>query len=694
MAKALQLDVLGDDKSARKALNDTADGLDRVANKADEADEQLREAADGADKLSTEIAKTEKAIKKLSAEFDKTGDRGLFKQLGKQQRELGVMLKLREQLDASPMVDVDKIDEDVDRSTGRLASRLVDSVSRSGAKVSAKVAGILGDSVSSLPPHAQAGIAAALVGGATVAAPLIGGVVASGLLAGVGGAGIGVGVAAALQDPAVAEAVSGVGERLKDRLASAIGDDFAAPTVQSVQRLEKAAGSLIGRTQDELAELAPVLLDVADGAAEMAERMGPGLEDALKASAPILRALGRELPELGGDISDFFTSVSEGKDGAVLALVTALDLLGATIRINGAIIEGAAHSYEMLVGGLKEVSSWGQLLTNDIPVLGDAFDWTTEKLGGLMADAGLMGGKSRDLTDETTDLALAQERAAKAAAEHADKLDELAGAGQNVRLATLDFKDGLAELSESVERNGTSLNENSEKGRNNLRVVESLISAADRAGQAAEKRAIAEGKSADAAAAAGAKMRSTFIADLISAAEKAGLSESKIRAMVKELQRADGQRARIYIDQNFRTFGKPYTDVTGIGGNTWRGLSSGGLVGGGGPPGIDTQPRLLASDEWVATGRAHQALMAAFGADGLEQLNRTGTIPAGAAGGGAMAGGAAAGAAAGGGPIEVVVRAILQWPDGSVITEQVTRHASRSGLGTLDAVFGIPAAAA
>ncbi|MEU4594375.1 hypothetical protein, partial [Micromonospora aurantiaca (nom. illeg.)] len=66
-------------------------------------------------------------------------------------------------------------------------------------------------------------------------------------------------------------------------------------------------------------------------------------------------------------------------------------------------------------------------------------------------------------------------------------------------------------------------------------------------------------------------------------------------------------------------------------------------------------------------------------------------------GGGAAAaatfGGAAAGSAAGGGPLEVVVRAILQWPDGSVITEQVTQHANNSGQRSLEALFGLPAAA-
>ncbi|MFG2054765.1 hypothetical protein ACGFI9_12110 [Micromonospora sp. NPDC048930] len=684
MAKPLQLDVLGEDRSAKRVLKDTADGLDRVADKADKADDHLRGAAGGAGKLTGEIAKTEAAIKKLSEEFDRTGDRGLFKQLSKQQRELSVMLKLRDQLDA-PLIKTEHLDEDVDKHTSRFGARLLDSVDKVSTKVTGKVAGILGDSVANLPPQAQAGIAGALVGGATVAAPLLGATVGAAVVSGIGAAGIGVGIAAALQDPAVAEAIGGVGGRLKQQLANALGGDYAGPTVRSIERLEQAAGNLLGQTKDELADLAPVLEEVVDGAAEMVERMGPGLEDALRASGPMLRVLGRELPELGDDISDFFSSVAKGRDGEILALVTVLDLAGEAIKGFGNTIAGLAFVYEGLIGGTQQVTGVVRELTNDIPLVGDAADWVDQKFLGLMADAGLLGGEMEDLAKE-------HERAAKAALDQANKLDTLASAEQGVRMSTLDFKDGLAELSDSVQHNGTSLDENSEKGRANLRVIESLITESQRAGKAAEQRALAEGQSAEAAAAAGARMREGFIADLISAADKAGLSKKRIQEMVAELRKADGERIQIYIDQNLRRFGKPYTEVTGIGGNSFRGMSSGGPVGGGGPAGVDTQPRILASDEWVATGRGHQALLAAFGPGGLDELNRTGVMPSGGAAA-AGAGGAAAAAAAGGGPLEVTLRAILQYPDGSVIAEQVTRHANRSGLGTLDAVFGIPAAA-
>ncbi|MFI2650208.1 hypothetical protein [Micromonospora fulviviridis] len=693
MAKPLQLDVLGEDRSAKRVLKDTADGLDRVADKAEEADTSLRDAAGGAGKLSSEISKTEAAIKKLSEEFDRTGDRGLFKQLSKQQRELGVMIKLRDQLDA-PLIKTEHLDEDIDKHTSRFGSKLVASVDKAGVQVTGRIAGILGDSVAGLPPQVQAGIAMALVGGATYAAPMVGGALGAGVIAGIGAAGIGAGIAAAMQDPVVAEAVSGVGADLKAQFAESFGAEFAAPTVRSVQRLGQAASTVIAQTKDEVGALAPVMEQVADGAAQMIERMGPGLEDALRASGPLLQALGRELPELGDDLSDFFSTVAAGRDGEILALVSVLDLVGEGVKGLGNLIYGLSTAYELLIGGTKEVTSWMRGLTDMIPGLGDATGWLDDKFGGLLEDAGLLNAGQNELVNSTRAVALEQERAAKAAIDHANGLDTLANAQQETRMASLDFKDGLDQLEDSVKRNGTSLNDNSEKGRGNLRVIESLIDGAERAGKAEEQRALGLGKSAEAAAAAGARMRETFISDLIAAADKAGLSKKKIEEMVAALRKADGERIQIYIDQNFRRFGKPYTDVTGIGGNSFRGMSTGGAVGGGGPAGVDSQVRALASDEWVATGRAHQALLAAYGPGGLDQLNRTGTLPSGgAAAAAATFGGAAAGAAAGGGPLEVVVRAVLQWPDGSVITEQVTAHANRSGQGSLEALFGIPAAA-
>ncbi|MFI6332912.1 hypothetical protein ACIBBG_31975 [Micromonospora chersina] len=689
MAKPLQLDVLGEDRSAKRVLKDTADGLDRVADKADEADTSLRDAAGGAGKLSSEISKTEAAIKKLSEEFDRTGDRGLFKQLSKQQRELGVMIKLRDQLDA-PLIKTGHLDEDIDRTATRMTAKLVDSVDEADKTIGSRMVGMFGGLTSKLPPQLQSG----LVGAAVAAAPLMGAAIGAGVIGGIGTAGIGAGIAAAMQDPVVAEAVSGVGERLKGELTESFGAEFAAPTVRSVERLGQAASTVIAQTKDEVGALAPVMEEVADGAAQMIERMGPGLEDALRASGPMLRTLGRELPELGDDMSHFFSTVAAGRDGEMLALVTVLDLVGEGVKGLGNVIYGLSTAYELLIGGTKEVTSWMRGLTDLVPVLGDATGWLDDKFGGLMEDAGLLNAGQNELVQSTRAVALEQERAAKAALDHATSLDTLANAQQETRMASLDFKDGLDQLEDSVKRNGTSLNDNSEKGRGNLRVIESLIDGAERAGKAEEQRALGLGKSAEAAAAAGARMRETFIADLIAAADKAGLSKKKIEEMVAALRKADGERIQIYIDQNFRRFGKPYTDVTGIGGNSFRGMSTGGPVGGGGPAGVDSQVRALASDEWVATGRAHQALLAAYGPGGLDQLNRTGTLPSGgAAAAAATFGGAAAGAAAGGGTLEVVVRAILQWPDGSVITEQVTAHANRSGQGSLEALFGIPAAA-
>ncbi|WP_435585822.1 hypothetical protein [Micromonospora aurantiaca (nom. illeg.)] len=692
MAKPLQLDVLGEDRSAKRVLKDTADGLDRVADKADDADTNLRDAAGGAGKLTSEIAKTEQAIKKLSAEFDRTGDRGLFKQLSKQQRELSTMLKLRDQLDA-PTIKMGQLDGDLDRSARHLETKLVDSVDKAAPRITGRVAGIFSSAMGALPPMVQGSVTAALVGAVAVAAPLAGGALGAGLIAGVGSAGIGVGIAAALQsDPAVASAIGGVGERLKTKLGEALGGEFAGPTVTSVERLGTAAERLLDQTKDEIGALAPVMVQLADGAGEMVERLGPGLEDALRAAGPMLQVLARELPELGDDLSDFFSTVSEGSNGQMLALVTILDLTGAAVKNLGGTIYALSVGYELLIGGTREITRLLAGLTDVIPGVAEATGWLDDKFAGLMEDAGVLDRDTEKLIDTTDNLALEQERAAKAASDHADKLQLLAGTGQDLRLATLDFKDGLAELTESVERNGTSLNINSEKGRNNLRVIESLITGADRAGKAAEQRALAEGKSAEDAAKAGARMRETYIKDLEAAARKAGLSEGKIKDMVRELREADGQRARMYIDVSMgQGVGQAAARAVKAGA---KGMSTGGPVGGGGPAGVDSQLRTLASDEWVATGRAHQALLSAYGPGGLEQLNRTGTLPSGgAAAAAATFGGAAAGSAAGGGPLEVVVRAILQWPDGSVITEQVTQHANKSGQRSLESLFGLPAAA-
>lgn len=95
------------------------------------------------------------------------------------------------------------------------------------------------------------------------------------------------------------------------------------------------------------------------------------------------------------------------------------------------------------------------------------------------------------------------------------------------------------------------------------------------------------------------------------------IAQSQARTLRRELENMQGTYS-ITVRQNFLTFGKPYTSVTGIRGSTYRGLSEGGLVGGSGPRGVDSEPRLLAPDEFVVRGEAVRAL----GLPLLERINR------------------------------------------------------------------------
>lgn len=687
MAKPLKLDVIGDATDGTRALDTAAAGLDRVADKADKAGDQLLGTAADAKILDEQLEANNRTLRELAVQFARTGDAAdrmdLGKRIAKQQRELAKLNKVRALLPGDENDGHDLGEKVAKGFWNAMAAGTGTFVSKAGAGLSQALPGALGSAISAAGPEVEIAVGALIVTGIAATAPLIGATLSAAVLAGVGGAGIGAGIALALRDQNIKDAGAELGKHLSDQLSTA-AESFVAPVMDSIKILREGFDFIAPDIKGIFDDLSPHVTDLARGVTGLVENVMPGLRKAAQAAGPILHIVAEELPRFGESISNFFKEVSEDADGAAIALNMVMRVLDTAITNTGRVVgflERQFEDFNKIMIGVKILS-------------GDA----SGGLGGLgmgylvAAEGAKHAGEAADPAAQSfLGMANAMRKSTDEARTLADSLDKLADSEQQGRLSTLDFKDGLAELVDSVATNGRSLDDNSEKGRANLRVLESLISTADRAGDAARDQALAQGESADAAAAAGAKMRETFIADLEKAAEKAGLSKEKIDDMVAALKAADNKRIKIYIEyveQLTRMFGKPHTQIPGTNGGTVSvGLSAGGRVGGGGPPGIDTQPRLLASDEWVATGKGTAALEAAFGRAGLDQLNRTGALPVGAAASGAAAaGGAAAGAAAAGGDL-VLNLTLVAGETGESIAKKTYRYGKGSGMRTLEEVF-------
>lgn len=213
----------------------------------------------------------------------------------------------------------------------------------------------------------------------------------------------------------------------------------------------------------------------------------------------------KTLQEMGvstDEVVDNILAMAEGNKEAAAATVALVDSLGegdlAGVKLAGTI------------RGLEDGMAGYALKTE---AAGEAAVGTGESTAA-------MGGEVDAVTGELTEAATATEL-------FSDALDILAGNQLDVEKASLDWLDSLAALREELNAGTTTLDINSEAGRENRRAILDSIDAAIAHGTAvAEETGSLE---------AGERAVRSHIAALIEEAEKAGFSANEIREYIKQL---------------------------------------------------------------------------------------------------------------------------------------------------------------
>lgn len=571
--RQLMLDIFARDQGASRTLG-------KVADAADDTGTAFSQAARDAERLDQEIDDLQGSLRGLAAEFARTGDKDLFRDMRRQQGELRQLMNVR----------------------GLMGDVGGDGAEGFAAGFSQRIGPLMMRAPLSPP------IAAAIVAGA----PLIASAVAGAVTLGVGGGAVAAGLAIAAKDPRVQAAGKVVG----GEFAAALASDAAVFVPETMKALSFIRG--------EFQSWRPLLRDVFNDASEYVEpltrgvagfgrEIGPGIRDAVRNAEPLVEMMEVHIPRAGAVIGGMLRDLSQSSKDSANTISGVLTLLEGTLFTVGKTVS-LLSSYGKFIG-LGPLQIFGELMgKGDQSTMG----WVDSL--SAWANTATAAGVAAETTAEKNQRLI-------------ESLEGIEDAATSARRAEMDFAAALDELKASIDENGTSLDVGSEKGRANLRVLEDLISAADRAGDAAESRALAEGASAERAAVAGARIRETWINDLVAAATAAGLSKRKIDEMVAAARKADETRIRIYYDQIFRMFGRPFSDVTGIGGSGFRGYARGGMIEGSGPRGVDSVPILGAPGEGVLN---LQGMAAVGGKAGLDALNsgRAPMATAGYAGGG------------------------------------------------------------
>lgn len=309
----LKFRALGEDVSAGKMLNKLGDA-------ADDAKDEVKGLGRQLGKLDEQIDLTKLHLAGLVKEFNKTGDKALFRDIRKDRSTLNLLQAMKKELEEDP-------------PKRNWFSKLFDN---------------LGDTLGSLPSELKGAAIVGAVGAGAAMAPLLGAAVAGAVLGGVGSGGIIGGIALAAQDERVAAAGKQIGQHLLGEL-QADGQSFVGPVVAALDQLDDATTDLLSDVGDEFRDLRDLVAPLSRGVAGLIRNLGPGLSDALDKAEPVIRVLAQELPELGDSISYALSAISDESDGAAMGLAELFHIIEYGIEFTGDFVATLSSVFEWLV---------------------------------------------------------------------------------------------------------------------------------------------------------------------------------------------------------------------------------------------------------------------------------------------------------------------------------------------------------
>jgi hypothetical protein len=418
---------------------EAAAGLELVAKAADNAADELKQ-------LDRKLLETRAALLAAGKEFAKTGDASPFKQLLKDERQLQQVSKTLTRL-TGDVEGFGKTGEKAAVAFGEGFTEILPQTLASGVKF-----------LAANPEFAAIGAAVAVPLAAGLSAALSGAV-----LAGTAGVGLGAGIALAAKSSEVHDAWVEVANTGMHSLQDA-ASSFQEPLVRAAKVFGDELDQDLPRIRRDFEIIAPLVDDLAKGAAGFFHNLQPGLQDAFRGAVPVIKELSAELPKLGDDVSHFFSDLGGTGRASAQALSLAIDATGASLRGLGTVLAETSTLFELTgTGALGLLHDLGVLgdtadiltaspLASLSQILGsnkgssDDFSKSLEKLKQDMNDAGAQ--KAFDEGMKTAAAALREGQAAAADMEH--QVSNLARTLLASKDADLAFKQGHLDLVEAL----------------------------------------------------------------------------------------------------------------------------------------------------------------------------------------------------------------------------------------------------
>lgn len=450
MARDVEADVNVNDKSekglssflaglrkATEQLKTTSKESDKFGKATDKLGGKADENVKAFHKLSAELEVAEKELGSLARAWTDAGSAVERNDIGKAMRRTNTEIR---NLSKNKGILEDLIpDEDTDNLTKRLTASLQ-------------------EVASAAPQIIGAGIAAA--------APLAASLLSAGIIGGAGLGGIVGGVVLASKDPRVQTAFASMKSQIGEQLTDA-ATPFVDTTIHGIDAIGDALQSI--DFKDVFAKSAQNAEPIIDGLASGIRGIGDGVEELIDKSGPVMEQLGASIAELGEHAGDFLADIAGGSEGAAAGLKDVTNTLDSTLDVLGPSIEGLTKLY----GWLSKIGATGHILSTLEGPIGI--------IGQGLKDAGISGedasGKLTLAKKGLDSVAAAAAAGADPLATFTDQVDNLASSGRSLFDSTTEVGAAIDAVTAATKKNGKTLDENTEKGRNNRDALSSLAGA-------------------------------------------------------------------------------------------------------------------------------------------------------------------------------------------------------------------------
>jgi hypothetical protein len=513
MAEEIRLDVVtrADNRGLLEAsreidkLKGRTDALDSSTTSLDRSTDNLGDSFDDTSKdafdLSAAIEDARKKSAALRAEFARTGEQSLLKDVRSEETLIRRLEKIAEQIKKDQGLSLTPV---FPSSSG---------------------AASFGDLGPSLGRSMAPAIIAGVTGGLAPLLPGIGAMIAGTVAGAVGTGGVIGGVVMASKDERVRSAWKSFADDIAAEFFSG-GGAFVQPVIDSLAILERGVEGM--RLGEAFEQVAPLVTTIARGFADFGTNIMPGLNEAFANMGPFADVAAKGIGDLGTSLGGFIRDLSQSQ-GAVQGLETTFMLLNGAVRLTGGGLEILSDIYGGFVesADIATRAAEGFALATGNTTFVAMLDTMARKIEEIGTEGDLTLGRikrgSNDVESAIQGQVTSWEKLKEGIVDAAEAQSDFMDLAMSVPEAADAYEAAIDDLTQSLKDNGTTIDAGTEKGRANRDAFRDAI-------KSAEEHRLATIRLTGDVTRANAEFK-TEIERIEGIGEKAGITKEELRGM-------------------------------------------------------------------------------------------------------------------------------------------------------------------